>query len=766
MKIVKRNGQKVDFNPNKILTRLKTQAKGLKVDFTQVAIDTQQSLYDGITTREIDEQAAAIAASFTTIHPDHNTLAARILSSSMRKNLADTPYADRVTDHLQPGIPDKVAELLDGSLPPVELDYPGILGNNVSYSPKNKDGEPLETPSESLMRIAVTLGQSKEEVEEYYTAMTLGGASMASPVRRNAGKNTGALISCSLNHLKDDSRQGIHSTMGDIAAGSKDGAGIGLYVGNLRSSETLYANEGRAGGVVKLAKFTNEWMRFFRQSETRRGQAALYTDIWHRDVEVFLDLKNKAGSDETTTKDLFIALSVPSLFYQRVSGFKTWSLFCPHDVFKKYGKRLADVHGEEFNTFYQECEASDLPRKEIPAKDLMTKVLKIQAERGLPYIFNRDHANTRYNLSHLGTLKGLNLCIEFTGYHDAEQAAQCGLASVALHYCVDRTRKTFDYVKLMRTVTTLTKMLNRIIDINKWSYPAAEKGGTEQRNIGIGMAGLADTAALLDLAYDSDEFAAINRNIQEVMYYAAVNASADLAKETPERITDTIKNSPLVQQGQLTFDLTTTDTFIPKSDWLKLIEKVKAQGVINCLFCCNMPTASTSIVLGCNEAFYPFIGLMYSRTTVSSTYSICNPYMVKDLEEMGMWNNEVRDSIARNNSVQQLPLPGVDPDRVAHFKQKFKTVYEISTKKFIDMAADRQIFCDQSQSMNLHWKKGDITKMLKALLYGDKKGLTTGVYYTKIPPAASPDQALGIKTTVAPSTKPQDSDIECMNCSA
>lgn len=764
MKIKKRNGKLQEFNPAKILNRLKLQAKGLNVDFTQIAIEVQQLLYDGITTEQIDNETARISSSYTTVHPDYSIFAAKLYVSRLHKELLTTDYIERCGKFLKNDVINKIHswDVKPDYESDYNFDYFGISAVLNIYSIKDENLKPIELPSEIWFRVAVHLSKTKEEYLETYNQLTSKLISDASPILINSGRTSGALISCSLNSLNDDSTEGIHYTLGEIAKMSRDSAGIGLWAGNLRSMKTLYANRGKAGGVVKFAKILQEWIKFFKQNENKKGAIAIYTDIWHMDLYEFLELRSKNGKDETTAKDIFTAVSVPDLFYKRLIDNEKWSLFCPHQVKEKFGYNLYDYIGKEFEKRYIEVENSNITKIQYNALDVMLKCAKHMIERGTPYIFNRDKGNTNYNLSNLGILKGLNLCIEFQGYHDSETSAQCCLGSIPVFNHVKDGK--VDYDSIGNSVKILTKHLNRVIDINDWSCDTAKKGGIEQRNIGIGIAGLADLAATLDLSFTSDEFKVINRKIQEVIYYNALLGSLDYRKENPNNLYTVVDNTPLCLNGQLHFDIENTNTFIDINKWKNLVYEIKNKKIANSLLLCNMPTASTSIVLGCNEAFEPFQDLVFNRVTVSGEFTIFNKYLVRDLIKYNIWTDNIRLQIIQNESIQNINF-GLEPILDKQLKDKYLTVWELKQKDLIDMASDRQLFIDQSQSMNLYWNEGDANKIVNSLIYGWTKNLKTGVYYTKVKAKTKTDKNLAFKT-ITKNNKPQDSIYECFNCSA
>jgi ribonucleoside-diphosphate reductase alpha chain len=765
MKIKKRSGSLESFNPTKILKRLNAQSKGLDVDTSKIAIEVQQHLYDEINSYEIDLIASRMAASYTSVHPDYSILASRIYVSSLHKEIKKD-YLERVGESLNS---ETISKIKEWSLVPelkydYDFDYFGLLSFLNVYSIKNKDLKSIELPSETWLRVAAGMSENASEFKDFYSQLVNRKFSAASPILINGGRNTGALISCSLNSLNDDSLVGIHTTLGEIAKMSADSAGIGLWAGSLRSSKSLYkTNRGYAGGIVKFAKILNEWIRFFKQNENKRGAIAIYLDLWHMDLFEFLELRSRNGNEETTAKDIFTAVCVPDLFYKRLKNDGEWSMFCPNDTYKILGYHLSNLHGSEWERVYMELEQNkNVKRITYKAIEVAKKLGKHMIERGTPYVFNRDNANKNYNLSNLGTIKGLNLCIEFMGYHDETTSAQCDLASLNIYKFVESGK--MNWTELANSVKIVCRFLNRVIDNNKWSCESAKKGGTEQRNIGIGINGLADAAALLNLEFTSPEFRTINKNIQEVLYYNAIWESTELAKTHPHLITDVIRETPLCKEGKFIFDLDTQETFYPKEKWLELRDRVLKYGVVNSLFCCNMPCSNVSIIMGCNESFEPFQDLLFTRQTVSGEYVVFNKYLVSELTKLGVWNDDIRSQIILSGSIQNINF-GLPYDIETALKAKYKTIWEIKQKDLIDMAADRQIFCDQSQSMNLYWNDGDLNKIINALTYGWERGLKTGVYYTKVKPKIQADKKLAIKDITREVKKPENSEFECFGCS-
>jgi len=759
MKIIKRNGEKVEFNPNKILTRVKRASKGLNVDFTEVAIEMQSLIYDGIPTRDVDLNLSNISASKIAKHPDYSFLASNLIISRLHKELnigSVESWLLRVDEYINEDVKTKALKWVNEIDYPYDYSYDFIgISTFVTSLAITKEKVVLETPIEMVMRNNLMLAETKED----FTRNMNASINYASPILTNCGTTSNTLISCSLNEVPSDSKDGIIDSLNETATQSKAGAGIGKWIGRLRSKHSYYNNgKGKASGILKYCKLENEFTRYFKQHEKRRGKAAVYLNIYHRDILDFIDMKNPHGSEETTTRDLMTAILINDLFYKRYADKENWSLFCPNDVIKIMGFNLFDYHGEEFENKYIECENNhSLSRETISAEELMTTIVGMQSKAGVPYIFNIDRANAANAQSSFGIIKTSQLCIEIVNYTDPKTSAQCDLGAMVLPEFV--INGEVDYDKLIKDSATLSYNLNRVIDIHNWSTDRAKEGGLSQRSIAIGMAGLADVFLMLDLSFDSEESLEINRRIQEAIYYGAIEGSIEYRKRHTLDLDERLLNTELNVNGKFAFEY--YNNVKTTLDWDKLRRKVLKYGVCNSNFVANMPTATSAGIKGVNECFDPYQEIVMVRQTISGSMIVMNKYLVKDLETLGVWNNETRAKIIRDESIQNINF-GFEGQEI--LKSKYRTIWEISQKSLMRMAADRQKFIDHSQSMNLYWKDGAATtkNLANALYYGWSIGLKTGVYYTKVQLNNSQKKDLAERKI----EKPKDSPFECFGCSA
>lgn len=769
MQIIKRSGELQQFNPNKILNRLKTQAKGLSVDYTQVFLDLQQGIYNGIKTIEIDELAANVAASYTQTHPDFSILASRLIVSRLQKEV-DGDWTSRCGFLLTPTVIEKQKEW---DVHPIKnfdyiFDYFGITTFLKVYALKYND-KILETPSEMYFRVALFLADTKDEFETYYKSLCEQKISLATPILINAGTKNSSMISCALLSLKDDSLEGIDKTLHNINKLSKDCAGIGLWIGNLRSNQSRVNGGGKAGGVVRFAKMLDEHLKFFNQSGKRPGSAALYLDVWHRQIEEFLELRLPEGDEGLRARDLFLSVVINDLFYQKCQNDEDWYLFDPNDILKTGLPNLYDVLGETFEDVYNLlvhlANDNKIPYKKVKALEILQKITHSQIKTGLPYIFNKENANRGYNQSNWGVCKSSNLCIEYIGYSDENNEAQCCLGSLVLSKFAQKDK--VDYENIVNYSGILCEILNKVIDKNSWSTEEAMKTGLEQRTIGIGLAGMADLFAILDFPFISDKAREANKKIMEAIYYGAIKKSSQLAESFCFHKEDKILKTPLAN-GKFHWEY--YDNVETSLDWKSLREQVKQYGVRNSLLCCLMPTAGTSILLGCNEMYEPFMYNINVRETMGGEFVVINKFLVKDLEEIGLWNDDIaKEIIINNGSIQfidfsKFPKYENQEDRIILIKEKYKTIWEISQKELLNYAADRQPFLDQSQSLNLYISNPDYNKLANALFYGWSKGLKTGSYYVRTQSKLNTNKDLAIKTERR-KEKPKDSIFECVGCS-
>lgn len=762
MIIIKRNSEEIEFSPEKIKERLKAHNQDLNLDIDKILIECQTRLYDRVHTTEIDNILAGICHNYSTEDLGYDTLGARILISNLHKylNLKGT-YFERAKDYLNPII---IQKYKDYGSPQIDydsdfnLDYFGAYSYIKEYALKDNNKQILETKAETNLRLSLYLTNSKEEFEEYYKELCKNKISHATPTLVNAGTTDSTMISCTTLTLKGDSRKGIKRTFGAMADHSSGGAGLGLYIGNLRSKETNYSNRGKAAGQVALMRAISEWLNFFKQLETRRGKAAVYTDIWHRDLMSFLEVKNTHSSE--VIHDILIGVSIPDLFMERLIEDEEWTLFCPHEILTKTGIKLHETWGKDFEKLYLVLEADkeNFNYKTLKASEIMLKIAEVQALSGTPYINFRDNMNNHYNQSNLGVIKNMQLCTEFLGYHDEETEAQCCLGAMPLpnHLKVINDKLTIDFDSLIKSTKLLTKALNNVIDLNKYNTDRAKATGLRDRNIGIGVIGLADVFAQLGIEFESEEAEKLTSLISETIYYSTLSASNELAKSgkyTKEQLKGP-NSTPLVNKGQFHFDK--YQDIELHYDWEHLRTNIMDYGICNSLFVCYMPTASTSKLLGMNECFEPFDSLIVVRSTSSGNFKMINKHLMKEIQKLGLNQKEVIEDIIKNNgSVQKLDY------LTKKIKNTYKTIWEIKQKQLIKLNGLRQVFTDQGISMNVYYKEAKASIITNAMIYAWKNKLKTGVYYTK----TLTETKAGTNLSYKAESVTKNPDIECFGCS-
>ena len=748
MLVLKRDGRKETVSFDKVLGRVRKASKGLAVNPDALAQQVLAQIFDGVKTSELDELTAQLAASLTTLHPDYGTLAGRISISNHHKNTTAS-FSEvmlRLSDQKMPQTGESTSfihPLLLASIkehgPEIDakihhdrdylLDYFGFKTLERSYLLKDTSMVVQERPQHMWMRVALALWfNDLPRAFETYDYMSTKCFTHATPTLFNAGTPRQQLSSCFLLAMSDDSIQGIYKTLGDCAAISKFAGGIGLHLHNVRARGSLIkGTNGQSNGLVPMLRVFNNTARYVDQGGGKRnGSFAMYLEPWHADVEDFLKMRLNTGSEEERARDLFYALWIPDLFMERVEADGDWSLFCPNEA-----PGLADVWGDEFKTLYERYEKEGRARKVVKAQKLWFQTLDSQMETGTPYLLYKDAANRKSNQQNLGTIKSSNLCTEIIEYSNKEETAVCNLASLALPSFV--SDGVFDYTKLRQVTRVAIRNLNRVIDINFYPTPETERSNMRHRPVGLGVQGLADVFALLGLAWEQEEAAKANQLIFEHMYFAAVEASVEVAKvEGPY---STFKGSP-ASKGLLQPDLwsvkpiTETDGSL---DWASLREAVKTHGLRNSLLIAPMPTASTSQILGFNECFEPFTSNLYTRRTLAGEFIVINRYLLADLMKAGLWSEDMKQQIvARNGSVQGIP--GINEE----LQLRYKTSWEMKQKVLIDMAAARGAFICQSQSLNLFVADPTYSKLTSMHFYAWKQGLKTGCYYlrTKAPVTA------------------------------
>ena len=739
MFVVKRNGKRESVKFDKITARIEKLCYGLDrryVNSIDVAKKVIEGLYDGVTTTELDNLAAETAASLTVKHPDYALLASRIAVSNLHKNTTKSfsstmellyDARDAKTGKAVPLLSDEVwavirenAELLDSTIiydRDYGFDYFGFKTLEKSYLLK-VDGKVVERPQHLYMRVAVGIHFADiENVIKTYHLMSERWFTHATPTLFNAGTPKPQMSSCFLLTMKEDSIDGIYDTLKQTAKISQSAGGIGLSIHNIRATGTyIGGTNGTSNGIIPMLRVFNDTARYVDQGGgKRKGAFAIYLEPWHADVFEFLDLRKNHGKDELRARDLFYALWIPDLFMQRVEAGGEWSLFCPHEA-----PGLHETWGSDFETLYAQYEAEGRARRVVKAQDLWFAILDAQIETGTPYLLYKDSANRKSNQQNLGTIKSSNLCTEIIEYTSADEVAVCNLASLALPRFVSNGQ--FDHQKLYEVTYEVTKNLNKIIDRNYYPVEEARNSNVRHRPIGLGVQGLADAFILLRLPFESDKARKLNREIFETIYFAAMTASKDLAKT--DGAYSSFAGSP-ASRGQFQFDLWGVEPTL-RWDWYRLKDEVIRFGLRNSLLVAPMPTASTSQILGNNECFEPYTSNIYVRRVLSGEFVVVNKHLLKDLVDLGLWNDETKNKIIfHNGSIQAIDEIPQD------IKDVYKTVWEIKQRTIIDMAADRGAYICQSQSLNLFVDTPTASKLTSMHFYGWKKGLKTGMYYLR-----------------------------------
>jgi ribonucleoside-diphosphate reductase alpha chain len=745
MRVTKRDGKLEDIAFDKILTRIKKLGNeaGIQINYSSLAMKVIDQLYDKIETTKIDELAAEQCAALSTQHPDYGTLASRIVISNHQKN-TETLFSDVVTSlyefknvhgEYKPLISDLLYEFTIKYSKELNemivhdrdylIDFFGFKTLERAYLFKigNKIVERIQ---HMWMRVSIGIHgdldnpNSLDLIKETYDLMSQKFFTHATPTLFNAGTPRPQLSSCYLIAMEEDSLDGIYNTLKDCAQISKWAGGVGLHIHNIRAKGThIQGTNGTSNGLVPMLRVFNNTARFVDQGGGKRnGSFAIYLEPWHPDVEDFLELKKNHGDEELKARDLFYALWISDLFMERVKSNSKWSLFCPHEC-----PGLADVYGDKFVSLYEKYESEGKSRKIVNARDLWFKILDAQMETGTPYILYKDAANKKSNQQNLGTIKSSNLCTEILEYSDDKETAVCNLASIGLPTFVDTKTKIFDYDKLHEVTKVVTNNLNRVIDINFYPTEKTRTSNMRHRPIGIGVQGLADTFVLMDIPFHSEQAKEVNKLIFETIYHAALEKSNEIS--ISQGSYSSFEGSP-ASKGIFQYDMWDKQPTKERYNWDALKQSIIIYGLRNSLLVAPMPTASTSQILGFNECFEPFTSNLYSRRTLAGEFVVVNKYLMKELIELGFWNEQIKNNIIANKgSVQQLT---VLPE---HIRNKYKIVWEIPMKHVIDMAADRGAFICQSQSLNLWVEDPTYNTLTSMHFYSWKQGLKTGIYYLR-----------------------------------
>jgi ribonucleoside-diphosphate reductase alpha subunit len=740
MKVIKRSGRVEDVKFDKVTNRISKLthdpydiSKG--VDASMIAQQVFSSIHDGITTQEIDTLSAEICIGLITRDPDYEILATRIIASNIQKIAPNNFHIAMKKLYKADIVTEEVAEIAQQVKDQIitnrdfEFGYFGLKTLEKSYLQKH-EGKLMETPQYLFMRVSIGIhGKDIPAVLETYDKMSQGMFIHATPTLFNSGTPRPQMSSCFLIANKEDSINGIYETLTECAQISKWAGGIGLHIHDIRANKSrIKGTNGQSDGIIPMLRVFNATARYVNQAGRRKGSFAMYLEPWHADVMDFLELRLNQGDEEARCRDLFTAMWIPDLFMKRVEQGGDWSLFCPDKA-----KGLSDVYGEEFEKLYTEYEEAGLANATVPASEVWKAIIKSQTETGTPYMLYKDACNSKSNQKNLGVIKSSNLCTEILEYTDKDETAVCNLASIALPKYVNKETKTFDYDKLHEVTKTVTKNLNRVIDRNFYPVESARRSNMKHRPIGLGVQGLADVFILCGLEFDCEESRLMNAHIFETIYHAALEASSELAEVDGSY--ETFEGSP-ASQGILQPDMWEGETkFSGRYDWDAMRERVKTKGLKNSLLLAPMPTASTAQILGNNECFEPYTTNIYLRRTLAGEFVVVNNHLVNALKERGLWSKEMKDLMVKaGGSIQTI----VDiPDDI---KTLYKTVWEISQKCIIDMAADRGHFIDQSQSMNLFMESPTLSKLSSMHMYAWKSGLKTGMYYLRSKAKARPIQ--------------------------
>jgi ribonucleoside-diphosphate reductase alpha chain len=808
LKIQKRNGDDASFNPQKIYLRIKRSAKGLNVNSDEIFIKVITSVptEGNITTKELDKLVYEIAASYTGSHHDYSRLASSVAISSYHKETSDS-FSETMRMLNNSGVVNDVLIKIidkygDKNIDDVikhendyNFDYFAWRSLQEMYLLKTPEGKVVERPQHMYMRVALWVTRTFEEAVEYYNSLSNQLISPATPIMINSGTKTPQLASCVLHYNNSDSRDGLLGTLNDISTYSSDAAGIGLCMSNIRSKESrISSSGGYAGGLLKYLKIVNESLRYFNQQGRRPGSAAIYIEPWHKDIIDLLEIKKNTGAEELRARDLFTALWIPDNFMRAVESNGDWYLFCPNDILKAGIKPLQECYGQEYEDNYNKAVALGLGKK-VSAQTIWSKIVESQIETGVPYLSSKDNANNKTNHQNIGVVKQSNLCNEIYQYTDEDTTAICTLSSMVLKNFIKDGK--FDLRLLHDETRKVVRALNKVVDINNYSTEQGRKGGMEQRAIAIGTQGLADVFYLLDYIFTSEGARQLNKDIFETIYYAAISESNELCRTGQYQPYKFFEGSPM-SQGVFQFDMwgLKEEELSGFWDWNGLKDDVAKWGVCNSLFTAQMPVASSAKITGSYEMTEPAHSAIFNRRVVGGEIMIVNKYLISDFEKIGIWCEELKNEIILNEgSIQNINFNNyLDPEeksynkkvkRIEHLIPKYKTIWEISQRELIDMAADRGPFIDQSQSMNIYMGNPTLSKITSSHFHSWRKGLKTLCYYVRTKAISTGAKHLAVdiskiqKPKVAtPETpkvdylnmnlppKPENSEFECFGCSS
>jgi ribonucleoside-diphosphate reductase alpha subunit len=778
MRVKKRNGSFEIIAFDKILNRVKNLGKSANItsiNYASLIIKVIDQLYDGIPTTKIDELTAEQCAALSTQHPDYITLASYIATSNNHKNTDALFYKVMTKLYKNKDNQKRSSPLISETTMSIITKYKDELENMIvhqrdflieyfgyktlEYSYLLKiNGQVVERPQYMWLRVSVGIhGDNIEKIKETYDLMSQKYFTHATPTLFNSGTLRPQLSSCYLIAMENDSLGGIFNTLTDCAHISKWAGGIGLHIHNIRARGSLIrGTNGASTGIVPMLRVFNSTARYVDQGGRRNGSFAIYLEPWHADIRDFLELKKNHGDEEVKARDLFYALWIPDLFMKKIKENEDWCLFCPDEC-----PGLSDVYGDAFETLYHKYESEGREKCKLKARDLWFKILDSQMETGTPYLLYKDACNKKSNQQNVGTIKSSNLCTEIVQYSDDKETAVCNLASIALNKFV-KEDKSFDFELLHSVAKVVTYNLNQVIDVNYYPTDKTRISNMRHRPIGIGIQGLADVFMIMDVAFNSSEAKQLNINIFETIYHAALETSVELSKA--HRPYESFKGSP-ASKGVLQFDMWNVDPGNSRYNWTEMKASVIKYGIRNSLLLAPMPTASTSQILGNNEAFEPITSNIYTRRTLAGEFIVINKYLMRELIDLGIWTDALKNNIIANRgSVQHLT------NLSEHMRNKYKTVWELPMKDLIDMSADRGAFICQSQSLNLWMEEPSYGPLTSMHFYAWTKGLKTGLYYLRRKPKHQAQQFTIEPDKVQNGTNETHSDKEefeiCTMCSS
>lgn len=762
MFVEKRNGRKVRVNFQNVAKRLKSlmsRAPVLSpttVDVDRVSQRVIGMIADGMKTSDIDGLLATTLIGLQSLHPDHGTLASRVIVSSLHKETPEkaTEAWDSMKDILNSEFKDFIqsnAREIDEMIVPDRdylFDYFGISTMMKLYCSR-VDGRIVERPQYVYARVAaVVSGYDMTRMRDMYDILSTHKAVFGSPTLFNSGMKIQQCASCFLLKM-DDSIDGIFETFSDMAKVSKNGGGIGVHIGDVRSrGSKITSTNGSTDGVVPMLKVLNSIATYVNQSNKRKGAIAAYIDVHHPDVLDVIELRRPGGDESTRARDIFTALMINDIFMKRVEDDGMWSFFDSKDC-----PGLTDAIGDDYEELYTQYERDGKARKTMRARDVMKRICVAQIESGVPYMIYKDAANKKSNQQNIGILKTSNLCAEILEYTDPGEISVCTLGSICLPKYI-REDGTLDSDELRRVTSIMTRALDTVIDKNSYPTEKASKSNARHRPIGLGVQGLYDALISMRLPFDTDDAVEFSERVSATIYHASISESSRMARE--HGTYDTFAGSP-ASNGMLQYDLWGRDPWNGDGslDWDGLKQDIQKYGLRNSLNIAIMPTASTAQICGNVEACEPITSLYYVRRTLAGEFPCLYGPLVSELISRGLWTDDVRQQIIlHEGSIQNID------DIPDDMKELYKNAYDIKQKWIIDHAAARGAYVCQSQSMNTFFTNPSVKQIQKCHIYAWKKGLKTGQYYLRGKAATTGKKLLSAKSSASVSPT-EEEKLQC-----